>query len=508
MGIITGCATSNQEIYKREKVNRILNNQVDPIETHKKKVKEFFTALKNKGNPLQPSSRELKMILGANPSLVYIKGFTKWYMGQQPSLSYRKYQTTNLVSKTGEKITYTISFNAIAYALASYMNKKDFYYKWYIFKEILKDINKLDYFNKVKNHAPTFVTMSKNPNQLFTQDVITYLKAPDGREFVSAHLNLLYLAHTLYNLSDKNPKISNILYWLTRSEFWKLDKLFKEQEEKIKDIALDEAEDSLDKTAQLEEDIVTMLPIALYKKVCNVKDYYELFNIKSSNIYQFRDDPAIKKMILDSVNKTCNKLKEYNDIFIAYEDFKQDNYNLFGLAIVAETIAKMPLKYLSGSNICEYDLFNRFLKKNLVKMRKTENKVLGIDKFIERIKQRKFNITTYTYCMVNNYSANIEVDEYWHGFRMFDAKKKQFEEELLDFYKNLIKDFQAGAYKEELVIPHFTFYSKNEGSKACIGKVIAAKLTSSFDKKRAIYLLMEAKKDKACKKYAETLLKD
>jgi len=296
------------------------------------------------------------------------------------------------------------------------------------------------------------------------------------------------------------------LYWLTRGEFWKIDKLFREQEEQMKDIALDEAEDSLDATAQLEEDIVTMLPIALYKKVCNVKDYYELFNIKSSNIYQYRDDPTIKKMIMDSANETCNKLKEYNDIFVAYEDFKQDNYNLFGLAVVAEAIAKLPLKYLSGANICQYDLFNRFLKNNLVSMRQSEHTILGVDTFIKHMMQRKFNITTYTYCLVNNYPTSMEVVLPWRG-RMLEAKKEQFKKDLSGLYEDMIKDFQARAYREELAIPHAFFYPKNEGSKACIGKVIAAKLTS-FDKKRAIYLLMEAKKDKACKSYAEALLKD
>jgi len=508
MVMITGCATSSQEIYKREKVNRILNNQVDPIEAEEKKIKEFFKTLKLKGNPLQPKTKKLAEILGADPLLtgkqIYIGKFAKWYMTQYPALSFRKFKTTNLVAKTGEKITYTLNFSGIAYALASYMNGRDFHYKWFMFKRLLKDIGKLEYFNRICNNAPTLKLFSKQ--NLLPQDIILYLKTPGGKELLSAHMNLLYLAHTLYNLSDKNPKISNILYWLTRGEYWRINKLFKEQEKDIKDITLDKAEDILDSAAQFEEDIVTMLPIALYRKVCNVKDYYELFNIKSSNIYQYKDDPTIKKMILDSANETCNKLKEYNDIMTAYEDFKQDNYNLFGLAVLAETIVKLPSKYLSGANICQYDLFDRFLKNNLVQLRQSGHRMLDIDTFVKRYTQRKFNIITYTYCLVNKYPTNKAVDLPWQG-KMLETKKEQFRKGLLGVCENMIKDFQAKAYEEEFAIPHFAFYSKNEGSKACIGKVIAAKLTS-FDKKRAIYLLMEAKRDKACKSYAEALLKD
>ena len=221
MYILTGCVTTSSTIKNakreiairnllhQEEVERIDNlmiKEVKQSDIMEKELKSF------KADPIHPKNR------------TYIGEYTRHAIMFNPSLNLKKYSTTMLSSKTGQRTTYTTSFGILNINLSSFMSKR-----YYL---------KLKYLDKIINDEAKRLGYGGNYIVKIRKSMLGYgawgsfVAVSRTNEYFISLENVTYRAIALYNLSDKSAKISAIVYYLEQHSFDKVDKIIIKEWEK------------------------------------------------------------------------------------------------------------------------------------------------------------------------------------------------------------------------------------------------------------------------------------
>jgi len=461
--IFSGCGVSNSAyIAKQYKRDKILSKEDTISDLASKESEKFFKKLKSLPDPFN--------FTGGFSDTTFISAWIKAAIHSKPYLSYKKYQTTSLVTKTGEKITYSTDFAAIAYNLGSYM-KEDYYYKDFLFTQLIKSIGKQDYLNEALRYSPAMLKYAP----MHSSD-------PALRAIYNAYKKITAIAQTLYMLSDTNPKIANLVYFITRGEFAKVDQILEAQKEKIEFEQIEKIEELEDKFSLQKTATITLFPIQMYKEACGKKIYQKLFENKSHILGRVPN----KQEIVTRVEEVCKNLDGF-DIYLAYEDLKEQK-KLFGLAVISESIAK----YMTDiEHICKFSLYENLLaSKEFIAAR--DYKFI-VDKYLrKKSKGNKYFL----------YKERV-VELFDLGCKERDGKKvEKFPKETI---KKMLRDI-SNNFTYISTLPHNVFYIEAEDEKGCVPKLAAA-FVKGVNKRHKIYLLEEAKKYDVCKEIADKEIK-
>ncbi len=462
--VFSGCGVSNSAyIAKQYKRDKILSKEKTISDLASKESEKFFKKLKSLPDPFNFTDDYFT-------DTTFISAWIKAAIHSKPYLSYKKYQTTSLVSKTGEKITYSTDFSAIAYNLGSYM-RKNYYYKDFLFTQLIKSMGEQNYLNEALRYSPAmFLHIPIDSSD------------PAIRAIYKAYRKITAIAETLYMLSDTNPKIANLVYFITRGEFEKVDQILEAQKEKIEFEQIEKIEDLEDKISLQKTATVTLFPIQMYKEACGKKIYQKLFENKSHILGRIPN----KQEVITRVEEVCKNLDGF-DIYSAYEDLKEQK-KLFGLAVISESIAK----YMTDiENICKFSLYENLLtSKELIAAR--DYKFI-VDQYLRK-KGKDNKYFLYKERVVKLFDL---------GCKDRDGKKvEKFPKETT---KKMLKDI-ANNFTSIPTLPHNVFYIEAEDEKGCVPK-LAASFVKGIDKRHKIYLLEEAKKDDVCKEIANKEIK-
>ncbi len=234
--LLTGCATTDaNQLIKNAKKNIALNNLLhqEKIERNAdmkvKKVK--VSDLMRMQDEAAPADPEPKWIHSN-----YIAEYTREIMQYMPSLSYRKYTTNILSSKTGQTATYTTTFSTLNYELSNYVTTRYYlrmkYLNIIIQEEASKHGHGKNYIQKLKKSILSGFSNWSHFSRTF------FSKKEGNRRYALSLVQITYRAIALYNLSSESAKIAVIVHYLQNGEFDKIDEILaKKQLETAKKLA-------------------------------------------------------------------------------------------------------------------------------------------------------------------------------------------------------------------------------------------------------------------------------
>ena len=349
--LMTGCASSAQSVVNNAKNKVMIRNLLHQEGLNKTrdltikpiKVSDVMKEDKtwNMADPIKPT--------GIN----FISEFTNNAIATNPGLNLRKYSTTILSSKTGQKATYSTDFKTLSWYLASWIHSKYYFKKKYLDMIIKEEAGKRGYKNYINNikkgmlngigYFEGFVANTRN------------------RSAYMAELEqVTYRAIALYNLSSESPKISAIVYYLQQNNFNKVDEIISK---KWKKIAKAKAERlNKQRYSHMKKNLL------IYRNI-NTKDlkkqndkfskfYFAALPLKIATIRKYE----IKK-ILSTFFKYI-KQKNFTNGLDIYLDAKDDAEKMFRFSLALWYSGnKNPyiLLYSTGSRTCLEASLNAFI---------------------------------------------------------------------------------------------------------------------------------------------------
>jgi len=215
MFLLNGCTTNSQGLIKNAKREIAIRNLLHQKELEKK---HLLVSNEIKVSDIMEKELEAQKPDPSHPvGRSYISTFSKAAIDFNPSLSLRKYSTTLLSSKTGQKATYTTTFNILNLNLANFLSTKFYIKIKYLDKIIEEEAHKKGY------KAGYILSIRKRMNGYgswgsFVANMRT------NPYFISLE-EITYRAIALYQLSSESAKISVMVYYLQQNEFNKIDKI-------------------------------------------------------------------------------------------------------------------------------------------------------------------------------------------------------------------------------------------------------------------------------------------